>query len=85
MQWHFLRAVRGVEFKAGGAERRFELPGKVDAVTRVFGYVAAGDGQAARQGLFALTQPELPVDIILTQGVMITALTVQCVAADQQG
>ena len=67
------------------AQLRRQIPGEDHAVLgpRLFG--GGGDDDLARQGLLPLLHPQLPVDVLLAEGVVVASGPVDGRSADQGG
>src|SRR5690606_37197832 len=63
--------LRRLEVERVGGERRGEVPAVGDGVLRTLGEGRRRDLELARQGMLALVDPDLPVDLRLSERVVV--------------
>src|SRR5262245_33947869 len=80
-----LRVLVGREGEVRVREGRIERPIQASGVSRVGGIAPVDDHQLARQRLIPLLDPDLPVDVALTEGVVIGLHALQRGRADLEG
>src|SRR5262249_39184006 len=71
-----------LEFKGRGLERRRRVPGQNCRVLRLRVVIARGDDDFSRRRLVAASNPDLPVDVVLPERVLVAVDAFDACGAD---